>query len=234
MHAEPIMTLLPGFEARELKHAPDELWLAGDKTLLTEHRRAAVVGSRKASPEALARARAIARELVARDIIVVSGLAEGIDTAAHKAAIEAGGRTVAVLGTPLSSAYPASNAGLLSTIRRDHLAVSQFAEGHPVLKDNFPRRNRTMALLSDATIVVDAAETSGTRHQAWEALRLNRSLFLLENVVANPDLTWPAEMIEYGAETLNRDTISDMLDMIVPVTHAAAIPDSAFEIRVSA
>ena len=139
-----------------------------------------------------------------------------------------------MLGTPLSTAYPASNAGLLNTIRRDHLAVSQFAEGHPVLKDNFPRRNRTMALLSDATIVVDAAETSGTRHQAWEALRLNRSLFLLENVVANPDLTWPAEMIEYGAETLNRDTISDMLDMIVPVTHAAAMPDSAFEIRVSA
>ena len=234
MHAEPIMTLLPGFEAHELKHAPDELWLAGDKTLLTEHRRVAVVGSRKASPEALARARAIARELVERDIIVVSGLAEGIDTAAHKAAIEADGRTVAVLGTPLSTAYPASNAGLLDTIKRDHLAVSQFAEGHPVLKDNFPRRNRTMALLSDATIVVDATETSGTRHQAWEALRLNRSLFLLENVATNSDLTWPAEMIEYGAEILNRDTIGDMIDMIVPVTHAAAMPDSAFEVRASA
>nr|WP_254453131.1 DNA-processing protein DprA [Ruegeria atlantica] len=104
-------------------------------------------------------------------------MAEGIDTAAHRTAIEAGGHTVAVLGTPLSKPYPANNAALLDTIKRDHLAVSQFSEDHPVRKDNFPRRNRTMALLTDATIVVDASETSGTRHQAWEALRLNRSFF---------------------------------------------------------
>ena len=234
MHAYPIRTLFPGFETNELKHAPDTLWLVGDQTLLTERRRVAVVGSRNASAAALTRARAVTRALVARDMIVVSGLAEGIDTAAHTTAIETGGHTIAVLGTALSKAYPASNATLLRTIRRDHLAVSQFSEEQPVRRGNFPRRNRTMALLSDATIIVDATETSGTRHQAWEALRLNRSLFLLENVVSNPDLTWPAEMLGYGAETLTRDTIDDMLDMIVPVTHAATMPESVFEFRVFA
>ena len=234
MHAYPITTLLPGLSAHALKHAPDTLWLAGDPALLTRHRRVAVIGSRKASPEALARARAIIYELAARDMIVVSGLAEGIDTTAHRTAIDAAGRTIAVLGTPLSKPYPASNAELLDTIKRDHLAVSQFPEGHPVQKDNFPRRNRTMALLSDATIVVAATETSGTRHQAREALRLNRPLFLLENLLANPDLTWPAEMLGYGAKILTRETMDDMLDTIVPTTDAAAGHGSPFNLRASA
>ena len=142
---------------------------------------------------------------------IISGLAEGIDTVAHRTAIEEGGRTIAVLGTPLSKAYPATNAGLLEEIKRDHLAISQFPEGYPGKSENFPRRNRTMALICDATIVIEASEKSGTRHQGWEAIRLGRDLYLLENVATNPNLTWPKQLIEYGAQILRREDLPDIL-----------------------
>src|SRR6056297_214424 len=112
----------------EEKNAPDILFTAGDTSLLTEGSRVAIVGSRKATPEGIKRAQAVTRALVQHGIIVVSGLAEGIDTVAHRTAIKEGGRTIAVLGTPLSKAYPAMNAGLLDEIKRDQLAVSQFPE----------------------------------------------------------------------------------------------------------
>lgn len=195
----------------EARNAPTELFLAGDKSLLTEGRRVAIVGSRKASAEGLARARSFARSLVEHGITVVSGLAEGIDTVAHETAIECGGRTIAVLGTPLSQAFPASNRGLLERIKRDHLAVSQFPEGYPGKRDNFPRRNRTMALICDATVVVEAGETSGTRHQGWEAIRLGRLVYLMQSVAQNPALSWPREMIDYGAQVLRREDMPDVL-----------------------
>ena len=102
-------------------------------------------------------------------MIVVSGLACGIDTAAHTAAIESGGKTIAVLGTPLDDTYPQENQALQSLIMAQHLAVSQFAPGAGTQPKNFPVRNRTMALLTDATVIVEAGEKSGTVHQGWEA-----------------------------------------------------------------
>ncbi|MEM1038608.1 MAG: DNA-processing protein DprA [Pseudomonadota bacterium] len=195
----------------EEKHAPDRLYLAGDTSLLTEGLRIAIVGSRKASADGIKRARTVTRALVEQGVIVVSGMAEGIDTVAHEAAIAAGGRTIAVLGTPLSKAYPAKNATLLEEIKRDHLAVSQFPEGYPAKGENFPRRNRTMALICDATIVIEASEKSGTRHQGWEAIRLGRHLFLLDNVASNPALTWPKELMQYGAQVLKREDLPDVL-----------------------
>lgn len=195
----------------EARNAPTELFLAGDKSLISEGRRVAIVGSRKASEEGLARARSFARSLVEHGITVVSGLAEGIDTAAHETAIECGGRTIAVLGTPLSEAFPASNRDLLERIKRDHLAVSQFPEGYPSKRDNFPRRNRTMALICDATVVVEAGENSGTRHQGWEAIRLGRLVYLMQSVAQNPALSWPREMIGYGAQVLRREDLPDVL-----------------------
>ncbi len=195
----------------EAKNAPDELFVEGDVSLLTEGLRVAIVGSRKASPEGVQRARSFARALVNHGITVVSGLAEGIDTVAHEAAIQAGGKTIAVLGTPLSKPYPATNRRLLEEIKNEHLAISQFPEGYPAMRDNFPRRNRTMALVSDATVVVEAGEKSGTRHQGWEAIRLGRLVFLMENVAQNPDLTWPREMIAYGAQELRREDMPDIL-----------------------
>lgn len=196
----------------EKKHAPARLFTTGRIELLRDGLRVSVVGSRDATTEGLGRARALSEILVSRGVVVVSGLAEGIDTQAHQAAINAGGATIAVLGTPLDICFPKQNQALLDRIIQGHLAVSQFPIGAPPQKKNFPMRNRTMALLSDATIIVEAGEGSGTIHQGWEALRLGRPLFLLESLTKRTDLTWPAEMQQYGAEVLTKERLPVVLD----------------------
>jgi DNA processing protein len=156
--------------------------------------------------------------LVGHGIIVVSGLAEGIDTVAHQTAVKENGRTIAVLGTPFSKVYPASNKALFEKIVNEHLAITQFPENYSVQKQNFPMRNRTMALISDATIIVEASENSGTRHQGWEALRLGRLVFILQNIVENPQLTWPKEMLNYGAQILRREDMDTVFENIPSLT----------------
>lgn len=198
----------------EEKNAPPSLFLVGDRALLEEGRRVSVVGSRRASSNGLTRARVLCQEFVASGLTVVSGLAEGIDTVAHTTAVSEGGRTIAVLGTPLNVPYPKSNADLYAQIMRDHLAVSQFPFGYPSRRENWPRRNRTMALISDATVIVEASEKSGTVHQGWEALRLGRPLFLLESLASNPELSWPQEMLKYGAQVLTRANLQDVIQDI--------------------
>src|SRR5205814_51885 len=110
--------------------------------------------------------------------VIVSGLARGIDTAALMGAIEKGGRTVAVIGTPLDKAYPAENADLQTEIYSHHLLVTPFRIGEQVFKANFPKRNRVMAAISDATVIIEASDTSGTLHQAAECEKLGRWLFI--------------------------------------------------------
>jgi len=202
----------------ERENAPDDLYYEGDFSLLNNGRRIAIVGSRKASQNGLMRAKIISEYLVKNDFVVVSGLAKGIDTMAHKTAINESGKTIAVLGTPLSKAYPKENKDLLNIIKSNHLAISQFAEGESFGRGSFPARNKTMALVCDATIIIEAGEKSGTRHQGWEALRLNRSLFIMENVVKNDDLSWPKEMIKYGAQSLSRDNMEFLIGEIPSYT----------------
>lgn len=199
----------------ERKHAPKSFFLAGDKSLLFQKKRVSVVGSRNATSEGLRRAQIVTKALVKHDIIVVSGLARGIDTVAHKTAMELGGQTIAVLGTGLDKAYPRQNLDLLELIKEKHLAVSQFHKGYPIQPKNFPMRNRTMALISDATIIIEAGEKSGIRYQAWEALRLGREVYLLESVVNDPCLTWAKEMMDYGAQLLSRENM-DMVFSDIP------------------
>ena len=160
--------------------------------------------------------------------MVVSGLAEGIDTVAHQTALEAGGKTIAVIGTPLQQSYPASNAALQERMAREQLVVSQFPAGSPFQPRNFPIRNRTMALLTDATVIVEASEKSGTLHQGWEALRLGRTLFLMESVANDPSLSWPAEMIRYGAQVLTRGNLEVSLENVPAVTTSSLEPLSDF------
>jgi DNA processing protein len=92
----------------------------------------------------------------------VCGLAEGIDAAAHTTAVDAGGRTIAVIGTPLSATYPAKHRELQRLLMSEHLVVSQFPTANPTERRNFPLRNRTMALSSDASVIVEASDGSGT------------------------------------------------------------------------
>lgn len=202
----------------EKKHLPEKLFFVGEEALLFDKRRVAVVGSRAASKEGLLRAKIISKTLVKHDIIVVSGLAKGVDTVAHQTAIASGGKTIAVLGTPLNKAYPKENAPLLEIIKRDHLAISQFPEGYPAQPKNFPIRNRTMALISDATIIIEATQKSGTRHQGWEALRLGREVFILENVANDPKVRWAKEMMNYGAQLLSRDNVDEVFEHIPYLT----------------
>ena len=196
----------------EEKHKPEQLYALGNIDLLTSAPKVSVVGSRNVSEEGMRRARSLSKSLVDNGLTVVSGMALGVDTVAHKTAIECDGNTIAVLGTPLDNPYPKQNTPLFELIARDHLVISQFPSGYPSQPKNFPIRNRTMALISDATIIIEAGEKSGTRHQGWEALRLGRLLFLLENVANDPKLTWPAEMIKYGAQVLTRDNLDQLVE----------------------
>lgn len=204
--------LLGALNEVEKKNAPAHLFVAGDTRLLVEGRRVSVVGSREASPQGLERARILSKALVTHGITVVSGLAEGIDTVAHRTAIDAGGRTIAVLGSSLESYFPPENRALQDLIAERHLLVSQFAQGSKPRREHFPQRNRTMALISDATVIVEAGEKSGTVHQGWEALRLGRPLYLMESLAHRTDLTWPKEMLRYGAQLLSRETLDAVLE----------------------
>ena len=208
----------------EKKHAPEQLFLGGDTTLLANGTRVAIVGSRKATDAGMRRAAALARVLAERGITVVSGLAEGIDTAAHTAAIRFGGRTIAVLGTPLDRTFPASNRALQAEILRDHLAVSQFALGTNTHRSHFPLRNRTMALISDATVIVEAGPRSGTEHQGWEALRLGRLLFVMQSLAEREDLEWVQKLLDYGAQVLSRENLDEVLDNLPQRTCGDTVP----------
>jgi DNA processing protein len=157
----------------------------------------AVVGSRVISERGLARTRRFVAELVEAGVVVASGLAAGIDTAAHQTCIDCGGRTIGVVGTPLDRAYPAENAALQESVYSDHLLVSPFPIGSRVLRSNFPQRNKLMAALSDATVILEAGDTSGSLHQAAECQpnRLDRWLFIAREVVEDTRLTWPRRFL---------------------------------------
>jgi DNA processing protein len=196
----------------EQRYAPEFLHVDGDANLLSPlATRVSIVGSRKASQEGLRRARKLARGLVEEEVVIVSGLAHGIDAAAHRGAMDAGGRTIAVLGTGIDRYYPPAHRLLQQEIATRHLVVSQFEPGAPPRRHSFPRRNRTMALVSDATVIIEAGERSGSHHQGWEALRLARPLFLLHSIL-DQGLAWPEEMLQYGAKVLRE--VEDVLDVI--------------------
>jgi DNA processing protein len=198
----------------EEKFAPPVLFVSGRPELIQRRSRVAIVGSRDASKEGLVIAEALASQLVERGVQVVSGLARGIDTAAHRGAIEAGGFTIAVLGTPLDEYAIKPNKWLQELIAKDHLAISQFASGSRIYPGNFPTRNRTMALVCHASIIVEAGDSSGTLSQGWEALRLGRPLFLGEKVLQSRFLEWPKKMMDHGAMPLPEDL--DDLCAILP------------------
>lgn len=195
----------------EKKNSPKSFFYEGNYSLLESGRRVSVVGSRKISELGIKRAEKVSKFLVKAGITVVSGLAEGVDTIAHETAIKEGGNTIAVIGTPLNQYYPKKNKQLQDLIALEHLLISQFPDSFPVTPKNFPIRNRLMALISDATIIIEASEKSGTKHQGWEALRLGRTVFIMENVIKDSSITWAKEMLKYGAEILTNENFKDLL-----------------------
>ena len=172
------------------------LWLAGDRSLISKPC-VAIVGARKVSSAGAARARRLGKELAQVGVVVVSGLAHGVDTEALNSAMGAGGKVIAVIGTPINKAYPAANKRLQEMIYREHLLLSQFEPGKRVFESNFPERNKLMAALCDATVIVEASDTSGSLHQAAECVRLNRWLFIAKSLMDNPELHWPRSFAAY-------------------------------------
>lgn len=189
---------------RDATHPVELLYFQGAWELITT-RGVAVVGTRKPSDQGVRRTQQLVERLVADQFTIVSGLAEGVDTAAHKAAIDAQGQTIAVIGTPLGHVYPKANAQLQEQIARDYLLISQVpieryeAQNFRVNRFFFPERNKTMSAISEATIIVEAGETSGTLIQAREALKQKRKLFILNSCFERADLTWPHRFEQEGA-----------------------------------
>jgi DNA processing protein len=167
---------------RMIHQRPPVLFLRGT---LDEHDAVsvAVVGTRKATPQGLGQAKELAAGLAARGVPVISGLAAGIDTAAHTTALAAGGRTVAVIGTGIDRVYPAQNAALQEEIATKGLVISQFLPGAPPTKTSFPMRNAVMSGYALATVVIEAAYQSGARMQARLALQHGRHVFLMRSLL---------------------------------------------------
>ena len=169
---------------------PPLLFVAG--SLAPEDARSiAVIGSRRASAEGIAAAKEIAEHLVEHGYSVISGLAAGIDTSAHRAALARGGRTVAVIGTGLLHSYPPQNAELQKLIATEGAVASQFWPQAPPSRRSFPMRNAVMSGISLGTVIVEASLTSGSRIQARLALAQGRPVFLLEALL---EQEWAQEL----------------------------------------
>jgi DNA processing protein len=167
---------------RMIHQRPPVLFLRGT-TDARDATSVAVVGTRKASPRGLDQARELGVGLAARGIPVISGLAAGIDTAAHTAALGAGGRTVAVIGTGIDRVYPSQNAKLQEEIATKGLVISQFLPGAPPTRTSFPMRNAVMSGYALASVIVEAAYQSGARMQARLALQHGRHVFLMRTLL---------------------------------------------------
>ena len=189
---------------RDATHPVELLYFRGWWDLVYT-RSVAVIGTRKPSKQGTARTRRLVKRLVADEFTVVSGLAAGIDTVAHTTAIELGGKTIGVIGTPISEVYPKQNARLQEQIANEYLLISQIPvwrysqQGPRGNRLFFPQRNMTMSALTEATIIVEAGERSGTLVQADAALKQGRRLFILDNCFSNTNLTWPERFVKKGA-----------------------------------
>ncbi len=172
---------------------PPLLFVRGELTS-GDRRAVAIVGTRSASKSGLDLAERLASGVVERDYTVIAGLAAGIDTAAHAAAVNAGGRTIAVFGTDIERTYPAANRSLANAICQQGACVSQFLPGTASGPWSFPARNLTTSGLSMATVVVEASETSGARRQAQAALEHGKPVFLVRSLVTSQP--WAEEMSE--------------------------------------
>jgi DNA processing protein len=161
---------------------PPFLFIAG-RLLASDARGVAVIGSRRASDAGLALAGEVAERLVEHGYTVVSGLAAGIDTAAHRSALASGGRTIAVIGTGLAHSYPPENAELQRRIADECAVISQFWPDTPPSRRTFPMRNAVMSGMSLATVIVEASQTSGARTQARLALAHGRPVIVMKHLL---------------------------------------------------
>jgi DNA processing protein len=204
-----VTVLDPAYPAnlRLIPNLPPFLFYRGDLRD-DDVRSVAVVGTRNASETGIHRAASMSRLLAAQDVTVVSGLARGIDTAAHGAALDAGGRTIAVLGTGISRCYPAENRDLAEAVAAGGALVSQFWPSSPPSRYTFPRRNVVMSGISQGTVVIEATSTSGAKMQARLALEHGKKVFLVSSLVTSQP--WAANYVDARGAI----EVSDVEDVI--------------------
>ncbi len=196
---------------REIYDPPPVLFAKGRLELL-DTVMVAVVGSRRPSAYGVAVAERLGKDLGAAGVTVVSGMAKGIDTAAHGGALSAGGATVAVFGCGLDVIYPAENRKLAERIARDGLLLTEFPPGTPAHPQNFPIRNRIVSGLSEGVVVVEGKQYSGSLITARLALDQNREVFAVPGNITQPASFGPNLLIKQGAQLVQ--LVDDILDGI--------------------
>lgn len=206
-----------------LVHNRPPLLFVNGQLLKQNHRAVAVVGTREASPAGLKTSQELAQGLAESDYTVVSGLAHGIDTAAHAATLNAGGRTIAVFGTPIEHIYPAANRVIAKRISQTGACVSQFLPRSNTGPWAFPARNITTSGLSLATVVVEASPSSGARHQAEAALKHGKRVFLFESLVTSQP--WAKEMLN---RSLTVSQVNDPKEIVEELDNELCAEESAF------
>ncbi|WP_348772910.1 DNA-protecting protein DprA [Paenibacillus sp. Marseille-P2973] len=185
-------------------NAPRFLFMRGNVELL-HYPTISIVGTRNPSEDGKKRAQTLASILGKHKIVVASGLAKGIDRAAHEGAILANKPTIGVIGTPLTKSYPKENSEIQEEISQKFLLISQFAPSTPVQKWNFPARNAVMSGISLATVIIEAGETSGALIQANHALKQGRLVFIPQSALNDSRLSWPKRYIhKSGAHSFSK------------------------------
>lgn len=201
---------------REIYNLPPFIFTEG-KLLPADGRSIAVVGTRQATEKGIDQARRLASGLAREGVTVTSGMALGVDTAAHEAALEAGGRTVAVLGTGIHGRYPKANTKLADRIAENGALVSQFWPDSPATRYSFPLRNIVTSGLSLGTVVIEASSTSGAKSQARNALEHGKLVFLVESLVMSEE--WAQSYVtRRGAIPIS--DVDDILDSLITLTRS--------------
>lgn len=213
----------PG-SVRDIHEAPPFLFARGG--LIPGDVGVSVVGSRNASELGVKMATSIATALVELDVTVISGLAKGIDTAAHRATLAAGGRPVGVIGTGIRKQYPAENRELHAAVAEAGLLLSQFWPDAPPQRHNFPMRNATMSGYGIATVVVEAGEHSGARTQARMAVEHGRPVILTDLVLETTQ--WAKELRERPGVHIASAT-ADVVAVVRSLIEAPRVVDAVLE-----
>lgn len=223
---DQVITLIDDDYPPLLKEIPDPplaLHFRGDRTLLARTA-IAMVGSRRASPYGVNVATHLARQLVSAGVVIVSGLARGIDAAAHCAALDGGGTTIAVLGTGIDVIYPRSNHRLFRRIAGHGLILSEFPPGAPPKPEHFPIRNRLISGLSKGTVIVEATRRSGSLITARMAAEQNRDVFAVPGSIFSPGSEGPHRLVQYGAKLVH--DANDVLEELPGYLRAAQLPEA--------
>ena len=216
---------------RDVSHPPEGLWVLGDAAALVgaPHRHVAIVGTREATPYGLRIAADLSAACVRAGLVVVSGMARGIDAAAHRAAVDAGGQTIAVQGTGVDVPYPVSHRALHAVLAQRATVISEVEPGTAAFRGCFPRRNRLIAALSKVVVVVEADHKSGAINTATHALALNGTVAAVPGRVDVPQSAGTNQLLFDGAQMIREPAdLLALLGISQTLIHPSSYPDTRF------